>query len=55
QEEAETVPSLLEEGIPCAQCGRTDVPLMPSGLCEKCAKATGEIAPEEDEEGGNRE
>ncbi|MBA7691587.1 hypothetical protein ES703_100133 [subsurface metagenome] len=38
-EEVETIPSLLEEGIPCAQCGRTDVPLLPSGVCKKCAKA----------------
>ncbi|GAI39970.1 unnamed protein product, partial [marine sediment metagenome] len=47
-EEAETIPSLLEEGLPCAQCGRTDVPLLPNGLCEKCVKeiAQGEQANE---------
>ncbi|GAI26521.1 unnamed protein product, partial [marine sediment metagenome] len=39
-EEVETVPSLLEKDLPCAQCGRVDVPLLPSGLCKKCVQAT---------------
>lgn len=45
-EEVETVPSLLEKvevvedsgmGEPCADCGKV-VSLLPSGLCEECAK-----------------
>lgn len=49
-EEAKTIPSLLEKDLPCAQCGRTDVPLLPSGLCEKCVKEISEKAPEEGKE-----
>lgn len=49
-EEVETIPSLLEKDLPCANCGRIDVPLLPSGLCEKCAKEISEIAPEEGKE-----
>jgi len=37
EEEVETVPSLIEKGKPCAQCGKV-VPLLPNGLCESCAK-----------------
>jgi len=40
----ETVPSLIEEK-PCASCGKV-VPLLPSGICENCAKNLAAVAEE---------
>jgi len=56
-EETETVPSLIEkekvEGIaldrPCAHCGKV-VPLLPSGICEKCAKKLAKEGEEHEKE-----
>ena len=41
--EVEVVPSLI--GKQCANCGQV-VTLLPSGICEKCAKKLGEWAKE---------